>query len=488
MLWQKENDIYKDICINSKYGSGQVAEIYNGYIKLMAEEKNNELSTVFRNMGDDIFKTKIYYETIRFYNESLVFAENDSFNVGWAYAHRSLCFFKIKLYDKCLIDIELAIKAGCSDNLEATLKLCKADCLKLMKNNVPAKVAEPKLDFDADKRFSCLANVLQIEKTDDGEQIITAKQNIPAGSVVLVEKPFLNIPFQCRDICATCLMGWTNLVPCRTCTTTLFCKGECEANSFHKYECGKVFMPDDADNQYSIFVFRSVLFAVNNFPDVESLMDFVEQVLSNINGKNSPKLNPIIDHLKYATFLQSSYNNKIFKDLEFPMKVHSVYKILLDEPAVQSKFESQKDMRFLLNLVGHHSCIIRSNSTSIIPNLINHLSTPNVDLIPLANHNICVTMRPIEKFEQLYLSYFQYEPRTQNLVSQQRQQRFQFLYDVECRCDRCCSKFFISSEFEAIKTNPLFIYHRRHVKKPCIQFDAITTKEFFEQLWSQLME
>lgn len=468
MLWKKENGIYENICINSKYDAGEVEKIYkqmNLKNYTINKIKNNATSTFYRELGNDIFEKKNYYDTIMAYNKSLVYAENGTSNVSLAYANRSACFFNMKLYEKCLIDIDLAIAARCSDNLRTKLLSRKSRCLKFIEKNAQFAIIEPKLDFVADERYPCLANILQIEQNDEFGRMITTKEDIPAGKIVMIEKPFMNIPLQCRRVCGTCLDGWTNLVPCPKCTSIMFCKGECEANQLHKIECGMLFSLDAKDHIFSLYIFRSILFALEILPDVRILMDFIANTIDDGNTKVfTEQVND--DLLKYRTFLQMWYANELTERTEFPIQVYGVYKMLLNLPTIKRKFLTLKHQRFLMNLIGHHSCIIRSNTTSPMANLLNHSCAPNVVLIRLGNRNLCVTIRPIEKDGQLFVNYFQQSSMDEYLVNKKRQDHLKQLFEFKCKCERCCLQIPTVKQFQAIKADPLFSYNRQHIKEP----------------------
>lgn len=106
-------------------------------IKLNIKEKSNrshcaksdKRSTQFRLQGNAKVKETLWHEAMKFYNNSLCTAEIASENVSLAYANRSLCFLKLSMYDKCLVDIELAINANYPKQLWSKLEERRAFCL-----------------------------------------------------------------------------------------------------------------------------------------------------------------------------------------------------------------------------------------------------------------------------------------------------------------------------------------------------------------------
>lgn len=74
--------------------------------------KNNAVSDSYRMEGNTYFKNRSWTEAMELYTQSLCYAQPGTQNVGLAFANRSSCFFEMKMYDKCLRDIELAEKAN----------------------------------------------------------------------------------------------------------------------------------------------------------------------------------------------------------------------------------------------------------------------------------------------------------------------------------------------------------------------------------------
>lgn len=478
MLWKKENGIYKDICINAKCGKGEAEKNYKqvrrGYKPL---KKDNAQATLFRNIADKMFETKNHLEMLEMYNGSLQHAEIGTATIGPIYANRSACFFNLKMYSKCLIDIELALAAGCSDSLKMKLQSRKDRCMKFIERNKESAIVEPKLDFEANDRFPCLANVLQIEYNDEFGRMITATDDIPAGKIVLVEKVFMDMySLENTKICCTCLKFYTNLVPCPKCTDVSFCKGKCEINPLHKIECGMRFNPLEPRNDSHLMnIFRSVVFVINMFPDVKNLIEFVEQSIDGDYMKTIPD-QLIDDRAKYRAFLQLWYSNNFMESKEFAIGVYSVYHMLMSVSSIRNKFPSFKLQRFLLNLVGHHLCVIQCNAGGLIPSeddenstcpdfiethtivtsYINHSCAPNLDLIPVDDCKMCITIRPIKKGEQVFLSYFRNDKSEKTIRNDCRQKFLKLLFNVECECERCCLEFPTPTEHKILRADPLY--------------------------------
>lgn len=152
---------------------------------------------------------------IEYYNQSLLFAKDNSENLSLAYANRSACFFHMANYNHCLKDIELAREHNYPKRLMQKLDEREADCIKhLNEENGNQKEIEPKLSFDPDEN---MANVLEIKMNYRFGRYIATKCDIDVGQTVLVEKGFIHVfDASDRSLCLTCMRHVQNFRPCRS--------------------------------------------------------------------------------------------------------------------------------------------------------------------------------------------------------------------------------------------------------------------------------
>lgn len=69
-------------------------------------------------------------DAIELYNRAICAAKNSSSELaGLAYGNRPACFFKLKMYEKCLVDINLAKEANFPHRLMSKLDKRHDDCL-----------------------------------------------------------------------------------------------------------------------------------------------------------------------------------------------------------------------------------------------------------------------------------------------------------------------------------------------------------------------
>lgn len=243
MLWKresrKENAVFTDLfALNGEARLLENSRRLRG--KPRKPLKNDEESLQKRQQGNRYFGLGQWVEALEFYNESLCLAKKDSENISLAYANRSACFLKMRRYDKCLGDIELAKTTGYPNALMKKLDQRKIDCLKAMESG-DSLSRQTKLSLEADDKFPCMANALKIERGNDGAYNCVAREDIDIGQTVVVEKVFHLYLYELHaQKCAICLKGYTNLFPCDRCSAAMFCSDECRTNLLHSYECGLV--------------------------------------------------------------------------------------------------------------------------------------------------------------------------------------------------------------------------------------------------------
>lgn len=354
----------------------------------------------------------------------------------------------------------------------------KADCLKLIEQNAQIESPKPTLDYEPNEKFPCMSDVLEISFDEKFGRMIKAKCDIPAGKIVLLERAEMKLYFRSKHKkCCCCLKDHTNTVPCKKCTLALFCYNDekCLNNSYHEIECGmEMVSSDDNLSSYKMDVIRSILVALDIFPNAKDLMEFVEKAISSEKATRIAQ-NITDDRQMYEAFLQLWYSKKLCNEPWFSMLVELIHRALMKKPIIKKKFSSVKLQRFLMHLIGHHFCIVYCNrggigysdsgnecvyvadeSLTIISSYINHSCAPNIDIIPGDDFKLCVTIRPIKKGEQLFVSYFRNDTRRRSMNNKSRGDHLQKLFDFKCECERCMDEHPTTAERSAIKKDEAF--------------------------------
>lgn len=343
-MWRKESSSKSALYINLCAAKRNLDEVYrdvrseiNAHKKMKSLfSKCDATSQVKRKFANMHFKDRDWEDAIEYYNEALCFAEKGSKCMGLAFANRSACFFNMKLFDQCLIDIELAKQNNYPKSLIPELEKRKLHCQKLIASGMHSQERRTlQLDFMENEQFPGMSNVIEISKSADGKHAVYASENIEVGKIVAIDKSFTKTLFMIYGWkCNICLSSNTNLVPCKKCTTAMFCN-DCIDNDLHEFECGMKTSLYSNFNNYLMQELRTFFVAINLFENVEEMMNFAEQSISSDEFEIPNSLND--DRSKYRAFLKLVNNNTPeSRDKHFAHIVFCVYKILLEIPKVNN--------------------------------------------------------------------------------------------------------------------------------------------------------
>lgn len=442
MLWKKGADgLFIDIFANNPVTS----------LKLQKRLKNNVLSTRFRQLGNQKFAEKNWQDAMALYNCSLRYAEINTEYVGLAYANRSVCFLKLGMYDKCLIDIELAIKSHYPQHQMAKLEERRSHCLKQINGATPNEATvqslkgTPTLDFDADENFPGMANVLELKHSKEFGRHFIAKRDIDVGKTIIVDQALVttNVTHEQLNICSACYKNANNFIACANCSKSLFCDQNCAEDDLHTIECNTNYAAND---DLVVFVSRSVLRAIRFFDDAKELMDFVATVISEKQQmKNAPC--PVVDmKSKYRLFLELNLWMNEQEKTQVIGHSSEVFEILMKILEVKSKFATQNQKRFLMHLCVMHAYIVFSNSYKngstggifLLLNHFNHSCAPNALVSYYENKAVVITSRRIKKGDQLFTTYGTFYLQTVSRI--ERQEALYQDFGFWCKCEKCENK------------------------------------------------
>lgn len=467
-LWQKDaSSNYIDLFATMKERYSDAFNewdlLLNGNLKWLNKHKrfakNNQTSTECLIDGNRKFLVGNWSGAMMSYNQSLCFAVPDSVHESLAYANRSECFFKMKMYIKAYFDIKLALKWKHSPRVARRLNRHLLKYQKILHTGLDIDGLMPTLSFEPHPNHPCMANVLEICENNEFGRHIVAKCDIDAGKHIFVTEVFASGTASGNEMCcAKCNKIEQNFVACKNCASTVFCYGSCsEQMNVHKLECCS-FFHIIGDTTLKLPV-QTILMAIEMFPSIDNLMKFIEH-------NNKIKRIPIsTKQLKsrYAMFL----NLSPFCDEERIYPAYQAYTSLMSISQVKCLFDTERKKRFLMHLTLHHLCVIPQNSFRHerfhqdwictdyiydILSLINHSCVPNVFNYS-TSHDICycVTVRPIRKGEQIFINYLGNECKE----SMEYRQKSLKTWDFECKCAKCV--------FQA-KPVPLPRHNRKEIK------------------------
>lgn len=465
-LWKKElseeSALYVDIFANIESESVSSAH---------GLSKNDLISTQLREKANQKFHENLWIDAMELYNKSLRFAPIGNENVSLVYANRAACFLHIKMYDKCLVDIELAKQTKHAIELSSKLVKCKADCLKMIKREKQETLLERKLSFQPNEYFPCLADVVEVQRSEEFGRHITATCDIPAGKTILVEKSFMSStlsgPF---TGCATCQRTRMNFIACDKCTIAMFCDNNCKEAALHKYDCNFIYDRDQGNNGQLKMMAHTIFYGMNGFENVDEMIQFVEET-------EQIKFNCIPDSIidtksKYRLFLTLATFPGENEKRPLVIKAKSLYGILMNLPSVNSVFDTTQKRQFLKHLVTKHVLITNQNAINATQNqcqriatlglvfpLFNHSCAPNLLNFSTGDQQVSITMRPVQKGEQLFVSYV-----VADVSTRLRQTHLMNNFGFRCKCEKCEKYKLTSTALDVAKllADPGFVFLKRN--------------------------
>ncbi|XP_037051361.1 SET and MYND domain-containing protein DDB_G0273589-like [Bradysia coprophila] len=480
MLWQKQtNGIYVNICQEDL--EERIFERTQFTFGIpSAPKKSNDRSVAFRKLGNIQFANKQWLHAIKSYNLSLCFAETGTEHISLAYGNRSACFLQLNMFDECIADIELAIKADFPARLLPKLEKRKAHCLEQIQNDVGrSDEFKCQLSFEENPNYPGMANVLKLEVSEKYGRQITATSDIGTGKFLIAEKAFLTKSDGKCNRCDTCWKSNVNLVPCSRCSDALFCS-QCKENSqCHNIQCGMRVVDNESINDQQMQLVRSLLMGIFEFPNVEMLRQFVEQAVQSDPNEIPESLRDT--KAKYRAFLKLSFDRKTMLKESFPTQICFVYKTFLNHRAIRPKFSTKQHRRFLMHLIGHHLCVVQCNTGALMYNAespfsisqamtenlspivsyINHSCVPNLCIIACDDRNVCISLRPIKTGDQLFVTYFRNDSLKHCTADRQK-----FLRDIcefDCDCERCVVTSTVPQELiDELKMDVRYQYVRKY--------------------------
>lgn len=419
--------------------------------------KSDIVSQKYSAIAGDHFQRGKWARAIEYYDRSLCFAEIGSDQLCFTYASRSACFLKMKEYEKCIKDIELAFQSNCPEYMMAVLTHQKIQCMEFMKE-YPKKRNELPLSFKESEKFPGMADVIEIQKNTEFGRHLVATCDIDVGEVILSEEYYVRAYAMAKEStalrCFNCMLP-KNLIPCNECVDVMFCSDECrQRNKVHQICCGANFfnMPETI-----VFIIKTILTGLVAFNDANDFMAFAEDVLS--NGKNQVPHAANTEKSKYAFFLSLQSAKKRMLDIEI---VNKVFASLMDIPYVNAQFKTEESQRFLMHLVGEHFLILKNHADifpdnpfkiSLVPSLMNNSCAPNTECtVSPYNREICFALRPIKKGEQIFICY-----GIDRKINRPRRNQLLKRWDFLCECNKCvrqCTK----SYRKEMQTDPNFEY------------------------------
>lgn len=442
--------------------------------------KSNKISKQIRLKGNQLFSTDTdLSKSLELYNKSICWAEKGvGDELAISLANRSAVYFEWKEYDLCLENIDLSEKAGCPERLMDKLNKRKADCINAMNEqeneqetdadedgsdsrvicidtlclkmkdlrrmkskhfcfDVERYQCEPAVSLKKNPKIPFIANCLELKTTAQKGRYIVTKEALAPGQIISIEEPFvvaLEKEHRFRK-CANCFVeNCLNLIPCPTCTCTMFCSEECLTEShkgFHQYEC------PIAEFIWNHCVeigatFRLAVKALTMFDTVQDFMEFRTK-----NKMNSATTAFSYDHTaglsdaeRYVQVENLCTNEKKRSEEDLftrGCKVAMLYHFMIKKTKFREMLRTDAERDTLMSLLFHYSQVTSINSINCcqyddvdleaitefkssdifargvypLTSLFNHSCAPNIATITMGTKIITYVMRPISKNDEV---------------------------------------------------------------------------------------
>lgn len=441
ILWKKEqsqnSELFLDIFANENFNINlsKVTFEYELHKFNYKFPKSDSLARRYREKGKEFFEDGDYLMALTTYNLGLAMAESNSAEKGMAYANRSMCFLKMNMPEKCLIDIEFAKQFNYPSHLMQKLEARTAKCNALLADETfKSKIynlEEPTLSFKQHNRFVGVADCLEIRNDDRfGYHVITTC-DLNVGETILVEPSYAITPKRNvnigRDRCWNCFKDLQNYITCEKSIGNLYCNEDCMQKSFHRYECD---LPTLTRKETSDLVFKVLYKLIVDFPHIGDLMKMVDKLLKDeeVTGLTRAQED-------FCSIFRLFHKHKLSESQQstLPRQSAIIFVQLMEIDEFKEIFRAKEHQRFLQHLILHllhvteHAFDLHEfkpehsddgdepvmagtflhYASAIYPfaSYIKHSCAPNVFWFAIDDRLICKVIRPIAKGEQVLRSY-----------------------------------------------------------------------------------
>lgn len=373
--------------------------------------KSNKMSDQLIEFGHAEYRGRHWIEALNFYSQALGYAEIDTLYEGLAHGNRALCFFQLEMYQKAVIDFDLAVEKKCPEEFLIDIQSTRVECQKLAKKHSEPKARVPKLLLP-DKKFPCMANCVEIKRNKDFGRSIFAKRDIDVGQTVFVAESFASVITTDNQVyCVACHKVAMNFIACKNCSNVMFCNEDCMSwYTLHKMECRTCY--HQIEDPSVKFVIQTLLVAIDIFSNnVDNLIKFVEETTSDRGCDKIPK-SSCDSTSKYGIFLKLTPS---LKD-DYMFRAYQAFTCIALIPKVNYLFDTEQKQRFLMQLLLQHTIVIPKNAffdevqfsdnytieyIFDVLSLVNHSCAPNLSFDTVGKLSYCVAIRPIKKGDQV---------------------------------------------------------------------------------------
>ncbi|KAH0557873.1 hypothetical protein KQX54_012509 [Cotesia glomerata] len=301
---------------------------------------------------------------------------------------------------------------------------------------------------------------------------IVATRDMMAGEVVSVKRAYaLVLSSEYRfKLCWNCSKHCWSSVPCNKCSNVIYCSEECRNvawKDYHDIECsilhGLLSSVHDYDCS-NLMSLRLFIKAIKEFGTVKTLYENVQRIDSTEDFTMKSFTDGIYDDKKYASIYPLCG-----KPMGTRLKVQCAVKTLqyMYFMALTSNIFGKKMINmdelanyeyavFVGKLLYHHTALSSTNICAIyapstnkgllncgvllnpLESLYNHSCDPNVGYFVCLDTSTFITLQPIKKGDQLFISYGQ---EFHMMPTSKRREQLQNIRSYWCDCHACINNW-----------------------------------------------
>lgn len=497
MLWKKESKskvLYVNYFDQLKQSLADLDAIFD---QSTEPAKSNALSDRMRHEGNIEFEAKNWSNAITAWNCALCFAEPHSETLSQAYANRSACHFQLDRYKSSNNDILYALQVPtCPDTLKQQLLQHQMDCADFIDKNdgdesmesfdckelvspSPPHTTPPPAPSNSDHNANEPFEWLSLDSSDRFRRCFKANADIDVGRIIYTEGALVSTLMSAYYThCTVCFTKNDNLIPCENCTAAMFCNNSCQYSTLHAGECN-LNAEINADGKLKLLI-RTVLYAISLFNDIDDLVEFVMQTVSDDLKSTGDRPIAIDELTKYRQFLRLTPCQDIASGKQPDPLIYFAFKAIMSSKC-GGAFTSEKRKRFLTHLIWQHQAIISlgyvhqhtnkfnvTQSLGVFPQFshIKHSCTPNSMYYLTTNKLVVVALTPIKKGEEIFVSYFG-KTALCDSIKDKRQERLLSVYKCfgqQCDCVFCRKAEPNARQRKQMKNDRMY----RYISRICI--------------------
>ncbi|MFH4973606.1 hypothetical protein AB6A40_000315 [Gnathostoma spinigerum] len=321
--------------------------------------KNVEVSRRYRLKGNEFYVKKRDEDALRQYFKALDTAPPESADFYHAVSNAGCALMRLGFYEDAIKRLQSAVDhADLLDKSESKINMLREKIVQcstsVLKKSIHISTPPHQILFGGANMLcpQLSSKVAPAYDASRGRHLV-AIDDIPAGSVILMEKPTVKINVQPETHCLYCCHRLPlSYIPCTSCFAR-FCNETCRrlADRFHHIECAR---HSQMRSLGIVEMAARVLLQFDRTEIEESLRDKIDR--SDVSS--------LINSSSFRSILLLEYNNNI----DLGDHINEMVRILAPELAIEEEYSgmSLSDIfKYLFNVITAVSCRAVNNAHTI---------------------------------------------------------------------------------------------------------------------------